>query len=75
MAHSPTCSTPTERGRVSSSEFTSNGLQIGGFERLGRYRWCALNQLSGNALRFPLDLFRTGKQCGLAFEQLLDPRA
>ena len=52
-----------------------HGLQIGGFERLGRYRWCALNQLSGNALRFPLDLFRTGKQCGLAFEQLLDPRA
>ena len=49
-------------------------LQVGALDCGGR---CAIEELRGDALRMPFDLFRTGQryQFALAVEQLLDPGA
>ena len=74
MAHSPTFSTPTERGRINSRELTSTVCKVGALDCGGQ---CAIEELRGDALGIPLHLLRTGQrhQFALALEQLLDPGA
>jgi hypothetical protein len=76
MAHSATDSTPTLRGRLSSSESTSTAWTSAARGAAGRRSLALARQQPGEQpLRFPFDGPRAGQQGTLAAAQFLQPRA
>ena len=74
IAHNPTCSTPTVRGRANSSDSTSTVCRsVPPAATSGP----PVHQLHGYPLCFPFNLFRTLQlyQHPLPLQQLLDPTA